>query len=142
MRKFVVALLAAVLLNAPLAVVAEDLNSVLAKLNTAAQGFKSTSADFVFDSVTTVPVMDEELQKGQVYYDRNGKAFRMAAHILTVNGQPVPKTYTFANGQFKLWEGGSLDQVTTFAKATRFESYLLLGFGASGTDLQDKWNIT
>ena len=31
--------------------------------------------------------------------------------------------------------------MTTFARASKFESYLMLGFGASGHDLSDKWEI-
>jgi outer membrane lipoprotein-sorting protein len=31
--------------------------------------------------------------------------------------------------------------VTTFTKAGKYESYVILGFGASGKDLQAKWDI-
>jgi outer membrane lipoprotein-sorting protein len=54
----------------------------------------------------------------------------------------VPKIYTYSKGVFKLWEGGNLNQVTTFARASKFESYLMLGFGASGKALAEKWDIT
>jgi outer membrane lipoprotein-sorting protein len=64
----------------------------------------------------------------------------MAAHIAEHNGRPVPKIYTYTGGVFKLFES-AIDQVTTFAKASKFESYLMLGFGASGKDLADKWEI-
>lgn len=140
-RRLFLALLAAALLPGVPAH-ADDLNSVLARLNTAAQGFHSVSADFTFVSLTTIPIEDTTTQTGQVYYERAGKSFKMAAHIHEENGQPAPKTLAFANGQLKLWEGGALDQVTTFTHATKYESYLLLGFGASGTELAEKWNIT
>jgi outer membrane lipoprotein-sorting protein len=120
---------------------AEDLNSVLRKLDAAAANFHSTAADFKFESVTTDPIPETEVQTGTVYYERKGTAFQMAAHIKAVDGKPVPKTYMFSGGEFKLWEGGALDQVTTFAKANKFESYLMLGFGASGKDLELKWDI-
>ena len=32
--------------------------------------------------------------------------------------------------------------MTTYTKANKFESYVMLGFGASGKDLQAKWDIT
>jgi outer membrane lipoprotein-sorting protein len=32
--------------------------------------------------------------------------------------------------------------VTTHAGAAKFESYVILGFGASGKDLEAKWDIT
>jgi outer membrane lipoprotein-sorting protein len=119
---------------------AEDKESVLRRLDAAAANFHSTAADFQFDSVQTDPVPDKDIQKGTVYYERKGKAFQMAAHIRELNGKPSPKVYSYAGGLFKLFEK-STNQVTTFARASRFESYLMLGFGASGTDLEQKWEI-
>ncbi len=141
-RKLLFVLLAAVLLPCLPARAADDLNSVLTRLNTAAENFRSTSADFKSVSLTTLPIEDTETQTGQVYYERIGKSFKMAGHFLDVNGVPVPKTYVFANGEFRLWEGGNLDQVTTFSSVAKYESWFMLGFGASGTDLEQKWNIT
>jgi len=142
MPRFFVALLAAVLLPATAAHAADDLNSVLHKLDIAAANFHSTAAEFKFETATTEPIPETEVQTGAVYYERKGNTFQMAAHIKIVDGKPVPKTYTFSSGEFKLWEGGALNQVTTFTQANKFESYLMLGFGASGRDLADKWNIT
>ncbi|MGA7859603.1 MAG: outer membrane lipoprotein-sorting protein [Terracidiphilus sp.] len=119
---------------------ADDLQRVLHQLDVAAAGFHTTSADFEFDSVQTDPFPDTDVQKGQVFYEREGKSFKMAAHIREVNGKPVPKVYTYADGVFKLDEP-MIDQVTTFKKAGKFESYVMLGFGASGKDLADKWDI-
>ena len=120
---------------------AQDVNSVLRKLDAAAANFHSTSADLKFESNTTDPIPETEVQTGTVYYEHKGQSFQMAAHIKLVDSKPVPKTYTFSNGEFKLWEGGALNQVTSFAKANKFESYLMLGFGASGKDLESKWDI-
>ncbi len=55
-------------------VAAQDLNSVLAKLDAAATNFHSTSANFEFDSYQTDPVPDTDVQKGTVYYDRKSGA--------------------------------------------------------------------
>jgi outer membrane lipoprotein-sorting protein len=141
MPKFLVAVFAALLVPAATAHAADDLNSVLHKLDTAAANFHSTSADFKIENITTDPIPETEVQTGTVYYDRKGNSFEMAAHIKQVDGKPVPKTYMFAGGEFKLWEGGAQNQVTTFAKANKFESYLMLGFGASGKELESKWEI-
>ena len=141
-RKLLFVVVAAIAVMAPLGAWGEDLNSVLRKLDTAAANFHSTSADFKFESKTTDPIPETEVQTGSVYYERKGGAFQMAAHIMQVDGRPVPKTYMFSGGEFKLFEGGALNQVTTFAKANKFESYLMLGFGASGKDLESKWDIT
>jgi outer membrane lipoprotein-sorting protein len=119
---------------------AQDLKTVLAKLDTAAANFRSTSADFQFDSYQTDPVPDKDTQKGVVYYERSGKSFQMAAHINEENGKPIPKVYKYAKDEFQLYEKIP-NQVTTY-KNDKVGGYLLLGFGASGKDLSDKWDIT
>lgn len=120
---------------------ADEKDKVLSRLDAAAQNFHSTSADFEFDSVETDPVPDKDVQKGTVYYERKGKAFQMAAHIETENGKKVPKVYVYSGGSFKLYEKLT-DQVTTFSKLGQYESWFMLGFGASGKDLEEKWEIT
>ena len=119
---------------------AEDLKSVLARLDAAAANFHATSADFEFDTVQTDPVPDTEVQKGTVYYSRKGSAFEMGVHIHEVNGRPVPKVMVVSGGQFQLYEQLT-NQVTRSNKVSKYESYLVLGFGASGKDLEQKWNM-
>jgi outer membrane lipoprotein-sorting protein len=134
------ALVALVVLSGRTSFAADDLEKVLRKLDVAAASFHSTSADFQFDTVQTDPVPDTDVQKGTVYYGRKGSAFQMAAHIREVNGKLVPKVYTYSDGILKLYEKLT-DQVRRFTKASKFESYLMLGFGASGKDLEQKWDI-
>jgi outer membrane lipoprotein-sorting protein len=114
---------------------------VLRRLDEAAKNFRSTAADFEFDSVETDPIYDKDVQKGTVYYERRDKSFQMAAHIEEVNGKPAHKVYTYSNGVFRLFEGGNINQVTTYSKVSKFESYLMLGFGASGKDMEQRWEI-
>jgi outer membrane lipoprotein-sorting protein len=118
----------------------EELKEVLHRLDVAAADFHSTSADFEFDTIETDPVYDKDVQKGVVYYERKGRAFQMGVHIAEHNGKPGPKVYTYGNGTFKLFEPG-INHVTTYTKAGRFESYVMLAFGASGKDLEAKWDI-
>ena len=140
-RKFLLAASAALLiLPLPAASAADDLQSVLHRLDVAAAKFHTTTADFEFDSIQTDPIPDKDVQKGTVYYERKGNAFQMAAHIHEVNGKPGFKVYTYSGGMLKLYEQ-KINQVTRI-KAGKFESYLMLGFGASGKDLADKWEIT
>jgi len=119
----------------------KEKDKVLRRLDEAAKNFHSTQADFEFDTVQTDPVEDKDVQKGTVYYERKGTAFQMAAHINEINRKPALKVYTYSNGVFRLFESG-VNQVTTYSKLNRYESYLMLGFGASGKDLEDKWEIT
>ena len=138
-RKIAVAALIVILLPAR-GVFAEDLKSVLAKLDAAAANFRTTSADFQFDTVQTDPVPDTEVQKGTVYYRRKGSAFEMGVHIHELNSKPVPKVMVVSGGQFQLYEQLT-DQVTRSNKVSKYESYLVLGFGASGKDLDRKWQM-
>jgi outer membrane lipoprotein-sorting protein len=120
---------------------ASDLKSTLSRLDQAAASFKSTSADFEFDTNQTDPVPDTDVLKGTVYYERKGTNFQMAAHIETDNGKKTPKIYSFSHGAFSLDEI-AINQVTTFKQGSKFAEYVMLGFGASGKELADKWTIT
>ncbi len=121
-------------------IAAQDLKTVLAKLDAASANFHSTTADFEFDSTQTDPVPNTDVQKGTVYYDRKNGAMRMGIHIAEENGKPVPKVIVVGGGEFQLYEK-LLNQVTRSKKAEKYESYLLLGFGASGKDLEQKFNV-
>ncbi|HEX7728527.1 MAG TPA: hypothetical protein VF392_05785 [Terracidiphilus sp.] len=142
MRKRAVLLaVALVLLPLRAAFAADDLKTVLHKLDVAAANFRTTSAEFEFDSYTTDPIPDKDVQKGNVYYQRDGAKFQMGVHIEQVNGQPVPKVVVCCQGgAIKLYEKMT-DQVTTLTKLSQYESWFMLGFGASGKDLEDKWEI-
>ena len=144
-RKLVVAALMAVLLlaaRAASATPAEEKakDEVLRRLDVAAVNFHSTSADFEFDAVETDPIPDKDVQKGTVYYERKGNSFQMAAHIHELNGKIASKVYSYTSGVFNLYEKLT-NQVTRFSKVSQYESYLMLGFGASGKDLEQKWEI-
>lgn len=117
-----------------------QLQRVLRELDAAAANFHSTTANFEFDSYQTDPFPEKETQKGTAYYERKGTAFQMSAHITEINGKPVPRMYSYSGGVLRLFEPLT-DQMTTFKSAGKFESYLMLGFGASGKDLADKWEI-
>lgn len=118
----------------------DDLKTVLDHLNVAAANFRSLAADVEFTDVTTQPIYDKDVFKGIVYYDRKGAAFRMGVHFSQHNSKPSTKAYTYVGGVLKVHESGS-GQVSTYAQAGKFESYVMLGFGASGNDLASKWEI-
>lgn len=147
-RKFVFAAAVALLvpaahvaLAAPAASNEAMKEKVLRQLDEAAKNFHSTSADFEFDSVTTEPIPDKEVQTGTVYYERKGSKFKMAAHIREEDGKPAPKVYVYSDGVFKLYEK-MIDQVTTLSKLGQYQGYFMLGFGASGRQIEEKWNVT
>ena len=140
-RSFFVIFWTGLLLGSTPAWAAGDLKSALAKLDQAAARFKTAEANFVAEAVQTDPIPDSETQKGVTYYERNGNSFQMAAHIAEVNGKKVPKVYVYSGGKLRLDEP-LIDQVTTITKAGQYESYVMMGFGASGKELADKWDIT
>lgn len=119
---------------------AQDLKTVLARLDATAGNFRSSSAEFEYDIVVTDPVPDTDVQKGSVYYERKGNGFESGVHINEINGKPVPKTIVFAGGVLRMYDKLP-DQVTTIKKAGQYQSYLALGFGASGKDLLQKFDV-
>ncbi len=112
----------------------------LHRLDIAAANFHSISADVEFDAVQTDPIYDKDVQTGSAEYKRNGKAFEMAVHFVEENGRPNPKILTYSGGKAMMYE--KLQDQLYVRDRTKFESYLLLGFGASGEQLAEKWDIT
>jgi outer membrane lipoprotein-sorting protein len=119
----------------------DDLKRVLDRLDASAANFHSTSAEVEYDTIDTEPIEETDVQKGIVYYERKNNSVRMGVHFDSHNGKPSGKAYTYVDGVFRLFEP-SINQVTVHSGAAKFESYVNLGFGASGKDLQDKWDIT
>src|ERR1035438_4619219 len=105
------AVLAVVLLPARGAFAADDLNKVLRKLDEAAANFRSTSADFKFDTIETDPVNDDDQQTGVIYYERQGNKFQMGAHFDKHNGKPASKVYIYDKGVFELFEPPPINQI-------------------------------
>jgi outer membrane lipoprotein-sorting protein len=119
-----------------------DLKATLAKLDAAAARFQTTTADFEFQSVQTEPVPDTSVQKGVVYYKREGETFQMGVHINNVDGQPVPKIITCCEGGKVQLFDVKPNQLTVLNKLNQYESLFMLGFGASGKELAAKFDIT
>jgi outer membrane lipoprotein-sorting protein len=120
---------------------ADDLKSVLAKLDAAAEGFKTTSAHVEFDTIQTEPIPDKDVMTGTAYYERNGNHFQMAAHLTEHNNRPAAKTYILSGGTLRVSDSGKESDAKTYTQAGKYESYLMLGFGASGKQLEEKWTI-
>jgi len=120
---------------------ADDLTRVLQRLDVAAQGFQSTSAEVEFDTLQTNPIPDKDVMTGTAYYERKGSRFQMAAHIAKHNGRPTAKTYIFAGGVFRLSDTGKEQDAKVYTQVSKYESYLMLGFGAKGSELAQKWTI-
>ncbi|MGH9589514.1 MAG: LolA family protein [Terracidiphilus sp.] len=119
---------------------AGKLQQVLQQLDASAKNFHSSSADFEFQNIQTEPVPDTDTMTGSVYFEHRGDAVRMTAHVKQRNGQPYGSVYTYTNGVFQLYDQ-QLNQVTKYQSSANLAGYISLGFGASGKELQDEYEI-
>jgi outer membrane lipoprotein-sorting protein len=120
-----------------------DLQKVITELNTAATKFVSAQANFSWDQFTAV-VSEDEIQTGTIYFERKKTATRMAANLKQQNGKDVPKTITYDGGEVQYYEP-TIKQMTILragANKGQWESFLTLGFGGSGTELEKNWKVT
>jgi outer membrane lipoprotein-sorting protein len=120
---------------------ASDLKEVLQKLDAAAKNFHSITANVEIDTIQTDPIPDTDVQTGVAYYERKGNKFEMAAHIHAHNNGPSQKTYMFSDGAFRISDTGRESDAKTYTNVSKYQSYLMLGFGASGKELQEKWDM-
>jgi hypothetical protein len=121
---------------------AEDpaLAAVLARLDAAAKDFHTATAKVQFDSIVTDPIPDTDTLDGTAYYEHNGR-FQMSAHITGHNGRPTEKAYILSGGTLRYSDTGKEKDAKPYDQANKYESYLMLGFGASGEQLKEKWQI-
>ncbi|MDR3734716.1 MAG: outer membrane lipoprotein-sorting protein [Acidobacteriaceae bacterium] len=136
-------LIALVLAALPARAASPELEKVLRQMDAASAQFKSAQADFRWEQYTMV-VQSTDVQSGTVYFRRNGKSTQMAAQIRQLNGRNDPKTLVYDGQQLQLFQP-KINQITYFSPGSnkdQYESFLTLGFGGSGKDLQANWDIT
>ncbi len=126
-----------------------NLDAVLKKMDSAAANFRSTQADFEWDTYEKVIDEIDDIQNGTIYYRRVGKDIEMMA-VVKMEGsdaaklKPEPKYVLFSNGKISMYQPKP-DQVTVYdlgKKRVDFESYVVLGFGGSGQDLVKAFDVT
>ena len=108
-------------------------------MDAAAANFQTTQADFVWDQYQRV-VDETDTQKGTVYYRRSGKEIEMMADIK----EPEQKFLLYKDGKLQVYQP-KIEQVIQFtagANHNEIESYLVLGFGGSGQDLKNSFDVT
>ena len=116
-----------------------DLEKVLNQMDAVAATFKSAEADFVWDQYTKV-VNEIDTQSGKVYFRRSPKQVEMAADIT----QPAPKYVLYQGSTERVYEP-RIDQVTVYDTGKNradVESFLVLGFGGRGHDLQKSFEVS
>jgi len=127
---------------------ASPLNSVLKRMDTAAANFRSTQADFEWDTYEKVIDEVDDYQTGTIFYRRVGKEIEMMAEVKQEGAdlkklRPEPKYVLFNKGILRMYQPKK-DEVTEFdlGKNKSAESYLVLGFGGSGQDLLTAFDVT
>ncbi len=128
---------------------AGDLDTVLKKMDTAAASFRSAQAEFEWDTYEKVIDEIDEVQTGTIYYRRSGKEIEMMADVKKAGPdlghlKNEPKYVLFTQGKIRMYQPKP-DQVTEYdtgKNRSEFETYLVLGFGGSGQDLQKAFDVT
>jgi len=114
------------------------LQSVLAAMDKASAGFRSAEANFEWDQYQKV-VNDTDIQKGKVYYRRQGSDIQMAADIT----EPDKKSVLYSEGKISIYQP-KIEQVTQY-DATKnraaLESFLVLGFGGTSHELMNSYDV-
>lgn len=115
-----------------------QLENVLNLLDKTAAGFKTLETNFVWDQYQKV-VDEHDTQEGTMYFRRNGQNVEMAANIT----KPDTKFVRFTDGIVQIYQP-KIDQVTKYNAGKNradFESFLVLGFGGRGHDLQKSFDV-
>ena len=106
-----------------------------------AANFHTTQAKFVWTQYTAVINDISDTQKGTVYFRRSGKEVEMAADI----ADPAPPKYVlYAGSKVQVYQP-KIDQVTQYDTGKDravLESFLVLGFGASGQDMLKSFDVS
>jgi outer membrane lipoprotein-sorting protein len=128
---------------------ADPLQTVLKKMDTAAANFRSTQAEFEWDVYEKVIDEIDDIQEGTIYYRRSGKEIEMMADVKMAGSDPAklkpePKYVLFTKDKIRMYQPKP-DQVTEFdlgSNRSELETYVVLGFGGSGQDLQKAFDVT
>ena len=118
---------------------AQDLNTALKKMDTAAANFHTTQADFEWSRYEKVIDEVDDIQSGTIYYRRNGDRVEMKADIT----KPDQKSVMFSNGKIQVFlpKPNQLTVHEAGKNQAEIEAYLVLGFGGSGQDLAKSFEV-
>lgn len=116
----------------------QGLKAILSDMDKAAAKFRTVQADFEWDQYTRV-VEQHDIQKGRIYFRRTKHGIDAAIRVTS----PDTKQVVFKDGKLMLYQP-HIDQVTEYqanANRAEVESFMSLGFGASGKDLAGNFEI-
>ena len=117
-------------------------STVLSQLDAASKNFKNVQANVQFDQFTKV-VNDHDISSGTMFVERQGASESMGASVTDTTSPSSAKMLNYGSGVLQVYSPAT-KQVDIFkagANQAKYESFLTLGFGGSGTDLQAQWTI-
>jgi outer membrane lipoprotein-sorting protein len=114
------------------------LNEVLHAMDENAAKFRSAQADFVWQIYNSVINDIAETDKGKIYFRRAGANLQMSARFT----DPASKQVVFTGKTVQVLQpGGQVDEYDTAAHQEELETFLVLGFGSSGKELQKSFEL-
>jgi outer membrane lipoprotein-sorting protein len=116
------------------------LATVLNQMNAASEKFQSTEADFQWDYFERV-TRSTTTQGGTIFFQKQKDGTtEMGAKIVT----PDLKLLGYKDGQLQVFDPkpNTLLRIDAKKNGSQVESFLTLGFGGSGRDLDKSWTIT
>lgn len=119
--------------------VASSLDAVLNQMDKAAAQFRNAEADFKAETYQKV-VNETDTQTGKIYFRRSSKGeLQMASQFQP----PDDKYVTYTDGKIRVYQP-KIDQVNEYDSGknrSEIESFMLLGFGGRGHDLQQQFAV-
>jgi outer membrane lipoprotein-sorting protein len=115
---------------------ADRLKAVLGQMDAASARFRSAQANvqkLQFEKV----VNDTSTETGVIYFVRNGSSMQMGAKF----DPPDAQMLEYKNGLLRIYNT-STNQIQQYSAGGRYEAFLALGFGGSGSDLAKSWTVT
>ncbi len=112
------------------------LDEVLRQMDAASEKFQSAEANFRWDLYDHL-VKETTTQTGTIYFKKQGSATVMGAKVVS----PKIQILEFRNGVFRLFEPAT-NHLTVVKNQAQMDSFLTLGFGASGKDLLKAWTVS
>lgn len=114
-----------------------NLEKVLASMDTAAANFRALQANFVWLQYESV-INEKDSQKGTIYYRKQGKGIEMMANIT----DPSPKAVLYRDGKVQVAQPNvGITPYDPGKNREAVESFLVLGFGGSGRDLVKQFDV-
>lgn len=120
---------------------ATGLGPALKAMDDSAAGFRSAQTSFVWTTVQMLPVEFSETESGTMYIRKEAGQLQMAADIKSQAGSQKYILYT--NQTVQMYEAKS-NRVTSYKAGKHrdaFESFMLLGFGGRGSDLEKSFHV-